>query len=271
MTQQPTASPADTYENYLGPALFTPCARLLLAKAAPLPGEKAIDVACGTGIAARYLAPALGHDGHITGIDISPPMLSVARRKVPDNPTVDWREGSADELPVDSQSVDLVVCQQGLQFFPDRLGAAREMHRVLKPQGRAALAVWAGLEEHEVFRILMEAEAAYLDVPVESIAVPFSLGDPAAIKQLLYDAGFSEVDLDEATFNAELPDPERFIEQIVLAGAAVIPELNEDDPAERAALIEAVSEASRDALKPYQVDGYMRVPMDTYLVTATKH
>lgn len=269
MNYQQALSPAEAYDRYLGPALFVPCARLLLREAAPQPGETAVDVACGTGIATRELAPLLGGGGAVTGVDFSPAMLAVARSQPAAGAALDWREGSADDLPIADRSADLVLCQQGFQFFPDRQAAAREMRRVLKSGGRAAIAVWRSLDYHDVFRALFEAEAEHLGVPLDNLAVPFSCGDPDALRDVLAEAGFRGVRIREESFTAELPDPDRFVELAVMAGAAVIPEINEEDPDARAALLEAVSNGSRDTIRRHRNGDMLKFPMHAHFATAS--
>lgn len=97
-------------------------------------GDRVLDVACGTGIVANRIGPVTGKCCSITGIDLNEGMLSIARR----NPQIDWRQGSATDLPFEPGSFEVVLCQQGLQFFPDRAAAMREMARVLSPGGRLA-------------------------------------------------------------------------------------------------------------------------------------
>lgn len=269
MNQDTTQNPAETYHGYLGPALFTPCAERVVAAARPRPGESAVDVACGTGILTHQLARELGPSGRITGVDISPDMLAVARAQTAtDGASVDWREGNADDLPLADGAADLVVCQQGFQFFPDRVAAAREMARVLKDDGRAMIAVWRPLDHHPVFRALIEAEADHLDVPVETLAVPFSGGDVDALRETLGAAGFQYVQVEEASFQADLPDPGRFIELTVMASAAVMPEMIGAGPQEQAALVDAVARASAGTLRQYRSGDRLRFPMHTWIVTA---
>jgi ubiquinone/menaquinone biosynthesis C-methylase UbiE len=108
-----------------------------------------LDVACGTGIVARLAADRVSPGGSVTGLDLNPGMLSVARSF---SPTLDvgleWREGSAMALPFANASFNVVLCQQGLQFFPDRLAALREMHRVLAPNGRLGLSVRRPIQQN---------------------------------------------------------------------------------------------------------------------------
>jgi ubiquinone/menaquinone biosynthesis C-methylase UbiE len=104
--------------------------------------ERVLDVACGTGLAASRVNLASQKLCSVTGIDINEGMLGVARR----NREVTWHQGSAIELPFETGMFDVVLCQQGLQYFADRPAAIREMARVLAPGGRIAVSVWGALE-----------------------------------------------------------------------------------------------------------------------------
>ena len=96
MAQQQSLAPAEMFDRYFGPALFTPWASVLLEHAAPRPGERVLDLACGTGTVARRVAPIIGATGTVTALDISPSMLAVARaRQAPDGAAIEWREGDA--------------------------------------------------------------------------------------------------------------------------------------------------------------------------------
>src|SRR5262245_35646 len=122
-------NPAHTYESFFVPAIFVPCTRLLVEAAAPQRGERVVDIACGTGIVARTLAPLVGPNGKLPGVDISPAMLAVARTLVPDGSSIDFRQGNGIALDLPDRSAELVTCQHGLQFFPDRLAGTRHMRR----------------------------------------------------------------------------------------------------------------------------------------------
>jgi SAM-dependent methyltransferase len=134
-------SAAETYERYMVPAIFGPWAEDLLALAMPTPGERVLDVACGTGVVARLVAQRVAPTGTVVGFDLNPGMLAVARTlPLPQGAKIEWREGNVSAMPFPDASFDLTLCQQGLQFFPDRSAALREMRRVLAPRGRLALA-----------------------------------------------------------------------------------------------------------------------------------
>src|SRR5262245_11922824 len=112
---------ADRYEEILVPTVFGPWATDLLELADLQPGERVLDVACGTGIVARLAAREVGTTGEVTGLDLNAGMLQVARSLLaPSGASVTWVEGSALAMPLLDASFDVVLCQQGFQFFPDR-------------------------------------------------------------------------------------------------------------------------------------------------------
>ena len=139
----------EVYERELVPAVFGVWAPILVELAHPRPGERVVDVACGTGIVARIATARVGPTGVVVGVDLNPGMLSVARSVMltdsRSSAPIQWQEASADKLPFPGESFDIVYCQLGLQFFADRPAALREMRRVLSLEGRLALMVWRGL------------------------------------------------------------------------------------------------------------------------------
>jgi ubiquinone/menaquinone biosynthesis C-methylase UbiE len=139
-------SAAELFERYGVQAIFGPWAADLVALAAPQPGERVLDVACGTGAVARLAAQRVGPTGAVAGLDLNPEMLVVARSQPPpDGTRIAWHEGNASAMPLADAAFEVVLCQQGVQFFPDRAAALREMHRVLAPGGRLVLSVWRSL------------------------------------------------------------------------------------------------------------------------------
>lgn len=133
---QVSGNAAEHYERYIVPTIFIPWSTDLLERAALQPGERVLDVACGTGVVARHAAQQVGSDGTVTGLDLNPVMLEVARTQAASSDAVvEWHQGDAGALPFDDAAFDVVLCQQGLQFFPDKVKALREMHRVLVPGG----------------------------------------------------------------------------------------------------------------------------------------
>lgn len=248
------AGPA-AYERYLVPAFFTPGADQLLRLAAPGPGERALDLACGTGAVARQLAAAVG-PGAVTGVDVNPAMLAHAT-----GPGVRWQAADATALPLPDASVDLVCCQQGLQFFLDPTAVLREVRRVLVPDCRIALAVWRSIEHNPVFAGLVEV----LDRQVGPAAgaamrAPFAGPGRPGLRRLLHDAGFADAWVRIGGWLARFPSVREFLRQ----EAAGSPLGGLLDPTR----IDAACADLEQTLAPYVDDAGLILPMQTWLAVA---
>jgi ubiquinone/menaquinone biosynthesis C-methylase UbiE len=158
---QVAGNAAEIYERDLVPAIFASWAPLVVDLAAPQPGERVLDVACGTGVVARLAAQQVGSNGQVVGLDLNPGMLAVAAAVTPPaSPTrasITWREANVIALPLAGTTFDIVYCQLGLQFFADRPAALHEMYRVLAPGGRLALMVWRSIQYSPGFGVLADA------------------------------------------------------------------------------------------------------------------
>ena len=217
--------------------LFTPWAHDLIDRLAPPPGSAALDIACGPGTVSHLLAERLGPDGHLVATDISPAMLEIARSKPTsaESAPIEWVESPAAPLPLDDASVDVITCQQGLQFFPDKVGALAEMRRVLRPGGRAGIAVWPRVED-QVFGNLRDSIAALVSTEVaERYLGPFLLsGEDAAAHART--AGFENVDLQRVTMPAVVPGGAQSLFD-TLAASGIAPAIAALDDATRAELL----------------------------------
>jgi ubiquinone/menaquinone biosynthesis C-methylase UbiE len=266
-TQTPT-NPAEAYERYFVPAIFAPWAENLLRRAAPQPGKRVLDVACGTGIVARLAAPRVGSTGTVVGVDPMPMMLAVARATAPgDGAAIEWREGRAEELPVDDASFDLAYCQQGLQFFEDRGSGLREMRRALVPGGRVAISVWRGIEHHPIYADLDEVIVRHFGVRALARSI-FSLGDGNALRKLLAEAGYHDVAVEPASLETRFPNPSAFALTAMLAAATALPALRQMDAAARDALIAAARPDAEAALRPYVEAGTVVFPYHAHVAQA---
>src|SRR5260370_11496423 len=181
-----TPSVPKAYEEFLVPRLFEPWARLLLDEVYLQPGEAVLDVATGPGTVARLAAARLGPKGRVVATDIALPMLDIARAKpvAAGAARIEYVESPAAPLEAPSGTFDAVLCQQGLQFFPDRPGALREMHRVLKPNARAAIAVWTQIERNQIFAAYHAALRATVNAALADLMMaPFSCPSGAPLKE----------------------------------------------------------------------------------------
>jgi ubiquinone/menaquinone biosynthesis C-methylase UbiE len=146
------------YDRLFTASLFEPWARILIDLVGVRPGDAVLDVATGPGTVARMVAARAGTSGRVVGVDISEPMLEVARSKPaePGAAPIEFIRRSADDLQLPDASFDVVLCQQGLQFFPDQIAALREMRRALNPRGRLGISVWAKGYGRDIEELLSE-------------------------------------------------------------------------------------------------------------------
>jgi ubiquinone/menaquinone biosynthesis C-methylase UbiE len=252
----------EQYERGFVPVLFGPWAAVLVERVPPHPGERVLDVACGTGVVTRLAAERVGPSGTVVGADVSPAMLAAARRASEGMP-IDWREADAGALPFADASFDLVFCQQGLQFFPDRPAALREMRRVLAPGGRLGLAVWRRQEENAGFQALGEVLARHIG-PQAGELPPFALGDAELVRGLVAEAGFREIEVRRETLPARWPSAEGML-KIVAAGAGpMIAALTALSDEERCALVDDFAAA----VAAYTTDEGLVYPLASNLIIA---
>ena len=255
--ESPKPTPPEVYERVLVPAVLRPLTLDVVDLAAPKEGERVLDLACGTGVVARTVAPIVGSSGTVVGVDVLPPMLAVARSLAPpDGAAIEWREGDATALELPDASFDLVICQQGLQFFPDRAATAAEVLRVLAPGGRFVAAVWQSIERQPFWKGFTQIEArnlAPLGLTPEDVTLPFSWGDADALRELLAEAGFESIELSTTMIMANFA-AETFIEDIEYPYGALVPGFLEDPDAFEA-YVAAVREGTRDMLETTYLRG----------------
>jgi SAM-dependent methyltransferase len=202
-----------------------------------------LDVACGTGAVTRVLAERVGPRGRVVALDINPGMLAVARVAAPDI-NIEWREGSAVSMALPDAAFDSVVCQQGLQFFPDRPAALSEMRRVLKPGGRLALACWRSVE-HMVGYLALERALARRIGPDKAALPPFALGDPEAIRKLVTGAGFREVRIRTEAKMIRFASAEHMVRAVVGGAPTMLGALADQGAGVLDAIVAEVTEATR--------------------------
>ncbi len=256
-----TDNGATNYERDFVPVIATPVSADLLDVARLQPGERVLDVACGTGAVTRIAVERVAPTGAVTGVDIAPEMLDVARTTVPEDAKVEWHVRDAASLGFADSSFDVVLCQMGLMFMQERAAALAEMRRVLVDGGRVALNTPGSIQP--VFAIMEQAIVEHIDPGLGAfVGAVFSMSDPAALATLLRDAGFRDVVAAERTTQFRLPAPAEFLWQYI--------NLTPIGPA-----VAAAPEAQRLALEhdvvtrwqPFVVDG--RTIVDQPMVVAS--
>jgi ubiquinone/menaquinone biosynthesis C-methylase UbiE len=252
---------AEAYERYAVASWSRPLAEQLVALAAPRDGERVLDVACGTGIVARLAARSVGERGSVVAVDLNDGMLDVARAQ---GAEIDWRQGDAEALPVADEAFDLVLCQQGLQFFPHRGAALAEMHRVLAPDGRLALSVMRPIAHNAGWGALADALARHAGPEAGAMMrAPFPDWDAAELRELVTSAGFHDVRLLIVVASARYPSPEELVRWEAAASPLAGP-LSALSPETRAALIDDVAAAIANRVDD---DGVV-FPQETHVVLA---
>ncbi|KAB2861131.1 MAG: methyltransferase domain-containing protein [Anaerolineae bacterium] len=200
---------AEVYEDFFVPALFQEWAGRVADAAHIQKGQHVLDVACGTGILARTIAERLGEGGSIVGLDINNGMLAVATHKAP---SIDWRHGTAEALPFDNDSFDVVVSQFGLMFFENRPLALQEMVRVLRTRGHFAIAVWDSLDHTPgYFTLVNLLQRLFGEEVANSLRAPFVLGEPPVLRKLFGEAGILEATITTMRGTAHFPSIQSWV------------------------------------------------------------
>jgi len=255
-------TPGELYEQHLVPAIFSRWAPELVEAAGVQPGSRVLDVACGTGAVTRRLADRVGRTGRVVGLDFNAGMLAAARAAVAHS-TIEWLEGNALDMPLPDAAFDAVVCQQGLQFFPDKSAALHEMRRVLTAGGRLGLAVWRAIEQAPGFRVLHEALARRIG-PEKAALPPFSLGDGQALRLLVLNAGFRAVRVRAEVKLSRFESAEHFVRSAIGGAPTMIGALVEQGPGVLDAIVAEVAEATRT----YRDDEGWATPQASHIITA---
>jgi ubiquinone/menaquinone biosynthesis C-methylase UbiE len=254
---------AELYERVVARHILGPWAPLLVDAGRVATGDRVLDLACGTGVVARIAAQRAGAAGHVIGVDLNAGMISVAQSlPEPEGACVVWLEGSALAIPLPDAAIDVVLCQQGLQFFPDKMLALREMRRVLRGGGRLALSVWSSTGVYN--RALGEALARFFG---EDVAARFCASRKVPgkdeIERLAADAGFADVTVRASRLNVHLPDLGRFVLDH-LAGTPVAAVLAAADGERRQGIAASVV----GEMKRFREGDGVTYPEEVHLLTA---
>jgi SAM-dependent methyltransferase len=256
----------ERYERFVAliMALFV---EALLDAAEVGPGDAVLDLACGMGFTARAAAARVGPTGRVVGADIDPGMLRVAAaRSAAEGRTIGWHQASADDLPFREAEFDAVVCQQGLQFFPDPRAAVTEAARVTRKGGRVGATVWSPLERSPYFQALFRAVERIVGARASSLFDDAFGCSPELATAAFRAAGLGEVQAREVVADIRLPSIVEFVPGHLTAsrwGAAGADARPDGVELATASMVELL--AGRTA-----PDGSVTVPLASLLVTGRR-
>ena len=265
---QLAGSAPELYERYLVPAITSKWAADLIERATPMHEEAVLDVACGTGVVARLAAERMAR-GRVVGLDLNPGMLAVARSASHAGPPIEWVEGSVLSLPFDDKSFDLVLCQLGLQFFPDRPLALREMRRVLGKSGRIALSVFSAIEQTPAAYAFVQAlDRNFGPTASATKRTEHIFSDAADVATLLTTEGFEDVVVKTVTQRISFPSVLDYVRfQLIATPMAGL--LDDRSDLEREQAIEAIAAHTASLLEPEMLrDGRLTFPQVAHVALA---
>jgi ubiquinone/menaquinone biosynthesis C-methylase UbiE len=260
-----TDSVAETYDQLMVPLLFRPFAREVARRARLLMPERVLETAAGTGVVTQALQEALP-DAEIVATDLNQPMLDVAAVRVGSG-KVRLVKADAQDLPFDESRFDLVVCQFGSMFFPDRVRGHREARRVLGPGGHYLLAIWDRIERNPLSEAAQQALVDFfpVDPPLFMREGPFGYHDVIRIEKDLGEAGFEMIAIETVELRSRSPSAHDAAVALCY-GTPMGVEVEERRPGSLELVFEEVEKAMRRFEGPDGIDA----PMAAHIVTATR-
>ncbi|MGC1439639.1 MAG: methyltransferase domain-containing protein [Burkholderiaceae bacterium] len=256
-----TRAAAQGYETYFVPAIFGQWPPVFIERTGIHPGNKVLDVGCGTGVLARSLLPLVGPMGRVTGLDLSASMLAVAKEVAPG---ADCQQGSVLELPFDDEAFDATIGAFMLMFVSEPDKAVSEMCRVTLPGGRITIGVWEGLETNHVYADLVRIVTDVVDEEAgKSIAWPFALGAPGKLGEIFRLSGSAEPDIRSHSGVARFPSVTEFVKTEIESW--LLAESVSDE-----ALTEITAKANEQFSQYCDANGRMSFPINAEIAVAIK-
>jgi SAM-dependent methyltransferase len=253
-------------------ARLAPFGAILVDRACPDPGQSVIDVGCGSGATLLRLAERVGPTGRVLGIDISAPMLALAKTR-----TANAGHGHVELLQVDAQThpfepgrYDLVASRFGVMFFADPVAAFGNLKRALRPGGALTFVAWSPMQANPWFALPLEAAVPFVGPPDPApprTPGPFAFDDPAYVEEILTAAGYAEVAIETvATTLTGAATAAEEAEMVCQVGPLTrLLRARAPDEATRGRLVAAVT----DALRPFQTAAGVRIPATVHCARAT--
>jgi ubiquinone/menaquinone biosynthesis C-methylase UbiE len=257
----------EIYERFLVPLIFQSYALDLAGRLAETKPQDVLETAAGTGVLTRAIASRIPLHARIVATDLNQPMLDHASARLSHDGRIEWRQADALALPVADQSFDVVACQFGVMFFPDKLQGYKEARRVLKPGGHFFFNVWDRISENEFADVVTEALATLFphDPPRFMARTPHGYHDVEQIRQELNAAGFGNVSLDAVDGKSKASSPR----DPAIAYCQGTPLRNEIEARDASRLEEATQKAA-EALAQRFGTGAIEGRIRAFVISATR-
>ena len=260
-----TGSVPGEYDRLMVPLIFRPYALEIARRARDFEPRRILETAAGTGAVTQALHEALP-EADIVATDLNQPMLDVAAERIQSD-RVRFVQADAQDLPFEESSFDLVVCQFGAMFFPDRVRGHSEARRVLKDGGHYLLAIWDRIERNELTKASQQAliDCFPDDPPLFMREGPFGYADPLRIESDLHEAGFDTVDIETVELRSRSPSAHDAATALCY-GTPMGVEVSDREPGSLDRVFERVKQALLRFEGPEGVDA----PMAAHIVTAMR-
>lgn len=255
----------EAYERYIVPAFSGAWAQDMVNRARLQGGDRVLDLGCGTGIVSRHVWKAMGESVCTSGMDANEAVLQKARALSPERTVpIEWNHGHAESLPYSNATFNVVLCQQGLQYFSDACRALGEVKRVLVPKGRIVFSVWRPLSCFPFYSAVHRALHRYVSSQAAAtLASAFPPGNAGDLKKLFTATGFRHVGISLVIKQMRYSPLDEFL----MGGFAASPFAGEILALEKAKREEMIRWI-RESIWDYVDDQGLAAPMESYVVTA---
>ncbi|NIZ62142.1 SAM-dependent methyltransferase [Sedimentitalea sp. CY04] len=261
-----TGSIPEFYDTYLVPLIFTDCAEDLAKRVASQKPSSVLEIAAGSGVVPRILAPLLSPTSRYVVTDLNPAMLDHAEQRQGEPNNIEWLPADALDLPFAADTFDVAHCQHGVMFFPDRIAGYQQAHRVLKPGGTFVFNVWDQISENEFANTVTEVASQFFpkDPPRFLARTPHGYSDPEQIKSDLHAAGFAKVEIETRAGVSAAPSA-RHPAIAYCQGTPLRAEIEARD----AGLLSEITEQAAKVIADRFGDGPVKGKIQSHVITAT--
>lgn len=262
-----SGSVPENYDRYMVPLIFEPYALDMARRAASLMPRMVLETAAGSGVVTRALAPRLPPNATYVVTDLNQPMLDYAASRHPPDTRIAWRQADALALPFDDAAFDLVCCQFGAMFFPDRVAGYREARRVLKSGGHFLFNVWDRIEENVFADDVTKALASIFpdDPPRFMARTPHGYYDTDLIRRELVEAGFASVVIETKAEQSRAASP-RIAAAAYCQGTPLRTEIESRSPGQ----LEAITDSVTSAIARKHGQGEVVAKIQAHVILARK-